>query len=222
VASADAATVVLGIDREDFLARPRYLPDDELRLAVYESLRTLGVLRYTTMRLTPFKAIEVEVGNGVVRLSGHVASELHRHEAVRRVAATPGVRRVEDRLVSDDQLVDAVAQAMLPHRELQPSRVKVSATLGHVVLEGDLDSPRDVELAVSVAAAVPGVASVENRLRAREEQPVPAPSEPSPEPKLLLVEPVEEHPPWRYAGERRVPLPPPANEPGGRAPGGSP
>lgn len=154
--------------------------------------------------------MEVKVHDGVVRLSGHVANELHRREAVRRAAATTGVQRVEDRLVTDEQLINAVALAMLPHRELQPSRVRISATLGKVVLEGELDSASDVELATAVAAAVPGVTSVESRLCAIEEQ-VPAHTAPAPEPHLVMIEPGKACPPWRYAGELRLRRRPPAS-----------
>lgn len=156
IAWADSRAVQLGLDRQQFLKRQLYLPDEELRLAVYESLRTFSPLRDTTIRYIPFRSVAIQVHHGMVRLSGHVANELHRREAVQRAAATPGVLHVEDRLVSDEQLGRAVALAMLPHRELQPSRVRISASLGKVVLEGELDSTSDVELATAVAAAVPG------------------------------------------------------------------
>jgi BON domain-containing protein len=210
IAWADSRAVQLSLDRQQFLKRQLYLPDEELQLAVYESLRTFSPLRYTTIRYTPFRSVAIQVHHGIVRLSGHVANELHRREAVQRAAATPGVLHVEDGLVTDEQLVSAVALAMLPHRELQPSRVRISASLGKVVLEGELDSTCDVELATAVAAAVPGATSVESRLCAVEEQ-VPAHTAPSPEPNLVMIEPGEACPPWRYAGELVLRRRPPAS-----------
>lgn len=160
----DLHAILLSCERRRFLALPRYVPDDELQLAVFDALRTFNPLRYTSVRYTPVRSIEIQVRDGVVRLSGHVANELHRRESTRRAAGMPGVLRVEDRLVTDEQLRDDVALAMRPHPELQPSRVRISGNLGAVLLEGAVDSPRDVALAISVAAAVPGVTAVESRL----------------------------------------------------------
>jgi len=150
---------LLSLDREHFLKQPRYVPDDELGVAAYQAVWTVVPLRYAAVR-----SIEIQVRDGVVRLSGHVANEIRRRQAIRRVNETPGVVQVKDDLVTDEQLVKAVALAMLPYRELQPSRVRISGSLGAVLLEGAVDSPRDVALAISVAAAVPGVTSVESRL----------------------------------------------------------
>jgi osmotically-inducible protein OsmY len=143
--------VVLGLERWQFEAKPLYLPDEEVQQAVYDALKAVGPLRYTALR-----QVEVEVRNGVARLSGHVPTELHRQEAVQVAAAPPGVVKVEDELMTDERLVRAIAVAMLPHPELQPSKITISANLGTVILEGELDSPREVELAAIVAASIPG------------------------------------------------------------------
>jgi len=126
--------VLLSIDRWQFQARPLYVPDEELEQAVYDALRAVGPIRYLALR-----RVEVRAAHGVVRLSGHVPKELHRREAVEIAAAVPGVVRVEDQLVSDERLTSAVALAMQPFPELQPSRVTVHANLGAVILEGELD-----------------------------------------------------------------------------------
>jgi osmotically-inducible protein OsmY len=194
--------IVLVLERWQFEARPLYLPDDEVQQAVYDALKAVGPLRYTALR-----QVEVEVRNGAARLSGHVPTELHRQEAVQVAAATPGVVRVDDDLMSDEQLVRAVAVAMLPHPELQPSKVTISANLGTVILEGELDSPREVELAATVAAGVPGVTRVENRLHVRRPGAVRAQAgDWSPSGRgggLVVLVPVERTL-WRYAGELEV------------------
>jgi osmotically-inducible protein OsmY len=165
VLSIGSQGVRLRLDREGFLRQPVYLPDEELATAVCESLRALAPFRFETRFL---RALEVDARDGVARLFGHVAEEAHGREAVRRASTTPGVLWVEDDLVADERLVSAVALAMVPHRELQPSRVRIQADLGAVRLEGELDSARDVELAAALAASVPGVAAVESRLRTRQ------------------------------------------------------
>ena len=200
VASVESRGVLLGLDREHFLRQPRYVPDDELGVAAYEALWTVVPLRYAAVR-----SIEIQVRDGVVRLSGHVANEVRRRQAIRRVNAAPGVVQVKDDLVTDEQLVKAVALAMLPYRELQPSRVRISSDAGRVILEGELESPRDVELAIWVAGSVPGVASVESGLLARERPgPRPGPHQPprpSQERRLVMIVPGELCPPGRYVTE---------------------
>jgi hypothetical protein len=197
VAQSDVASlesrVLLRLDLEHFLKQPLYVPDDELGLAAYEALWTDVPLRYAALRF-----IEIQVRDGVIRLSGHVANDARRRLAVRRVSATPGVLRVKDDLVTDEQVVTGVALAMLPHRELQPSRVRISADAGRVILEGELESPRDIELAIAVAASVPGVASVESRLRARPRPGPLRPPGPSQAPRLVMIVPGEPCPPSRY------------------------
>jgi osmotically-inducible protein OsmY len=199
VDSVDADRVLLSINRWLFDARPVYVPDEDLEQAVYDALKAVGPIKYHALR-----RIEVTVRHGVVRLSGHVAKELHRHEAIEAVAAVPGVVRVQDELVSDEQLVTAVAVAMRAYPRLQPSRVAVQANLGTVILEGELDSPQDVDLARNVALSVPGVLSVENRLRVRGTPPGRAPATPWPSgggTSGLVVLVSAEWPPWRQAGE---------------------
>ena len=142
---------------------------------------------------------------GLLASPDTIAKELHRRETVSRVAATPAVVAVEDRLITDEQLVNAVALAMLPYPELQPSRVRVRANLGDVVLEGELDSERDIGLAVSLASKVPGVISVENRLCVKRLQVGTSPDLTSQLRTLVLVEPTEA-PQWRRAGELRLRL----------------
>jgi osmotically-inducible protein OsmY len=194
--------VVLGLERWQFEAKPLYLPDEEVQQAVYDALKAVGPLRYTALR-----QVEVEVRNGVARLSGHVPTELHRQEAVQVAAAPPGVVKVEDELMTDERLVRAVAVAMLPHPELQPSKITISANLGTVILEGELDSPREVELAAIVAASIPGVTNVENRLRVRRPGAVRAQAgdwSPSGRGGGMVVLVPAERPLWRYAGELEV------------------
>jgi osmotically-inducible protein OsmY len=97
----------------------------------------------------------------VVRLSGNVVNEAQRRDAIAQTKTAPGVLRIDNQLVSDEQLVDTVALAMVPYPKLQSSRERVSAKLGRVMLEGELGSEDDVELANRVAAEVPSVAVVE-------------------------------------------------------------
>src|SRR5438105_2434903 len=137
------------------------LSDAEVADRVRESFR-----RYRPLANYGTRSIRVEVADGVVTLSGNVPDEAFRLMAVDGAAAAEGVHEVRDRLVSDSQLMTDVAAGLRHHRELQPSRVRVTAYLGVVVLEGEVETAELARLAEAVAAKLPGVVAVENRLRA--------------------------------------------------------
>ena len=200
MASADARNILPDLDRVDFLRSPLYPLDDELAMAVYEAL-----WRYLPIRFAAIHNIEIFCLDAVVRLSGHVSCDLHRKQAGLRAAAAPGVLDVINVLVSDEDLIDAVALALLPYPPLQPSRVRVGARLGTVVLEGELDTEADIHLATRAAAEVPGVAAVQSRLRVRSPGPH---HQPPPAVGLLAIVPAQPRPHWRYPPETvRVKLP---------------
>ncbi len=198
IESVGPGGVRLALQRWQFLQRPLYLPDRELERAVHLSLMTFAPLRYTAVH-----TIDIEARDGFVRISGHVANELHRREGLKRAATAPGVARVDTDLVSDEWLLRAIAREMTGYSQLQPSRVRVRVYLGWVTLEGELGSPRDIELAAAIAAAVRGVISVESHVRVREPGAVVARR--WPEGNLVLIVPGEAWQPWRYA-PRPLPL----------------
>jgi hypothetical protein len=173
---------MLTLDRREFRRLPLYLPDPELELAVYASISGSEALRYIVTRF-----VEIAASDGVITASGNLATEAHRVAVLRCIETTPAVLGVRDALATDEEIVVTIALAMVDHRPLQPSRVRIASRYGRVTLEGDLDSRRDVDLAVAVAGAAPGVASVENRLRvkaARRSIAVPRASG-----RLVLIEP---------------------------------
>jgi osmotically-inducible protein OsmY len=192
VAGADPERgVLLDLDRHRFRRLPRYLPDPELELAVHATLRTSDALRYVVTRF-----VEIAARNGVVTASGHLATEAHRAAVIAGISGTPGVLRVEDALATDEGLVVTIARAMIDHRSLQPSRVRIVSRYGWVTLVGELDLRRDVRLAIAIAAATPGVASVESRLLARTAlREATAAGRPPWRPRPVLIEP-ETVPRW--------------------------
>ncbi|SRR5579875_652713 len=160
VAEMDPQAVRLRLSFEEFQRLPGFLPDPELEEAVYRSLA-----RFAPLRNLGFRPIQVTALDGRVVLTGHLPTDLLREEARRRAAATWGVVAVEDRLVTDHELVVAVTRAFLGHPQLQPSRIRVQAAMGTVTLEGEVDSGGDAELARSLALRVPGVVAVRDRVR---------------------------------------------------------
>jgi BON domain len=160
VLSADRGEVRLATSRAEFLDLPHFLPDGEVVAAVWSSFTESLPFRFSRAA-----SIKVTSRDGAVTLSGHVAHDGHRREAVRCARTTNGVVSVSDRLVSDEHLTAAVAQSFLAHPGLQPSLVRVSVRLGAVALDGELPSEDLIRLASSSATAVAGVTTLENRLR---------------------------------------------------------
>jgi BON domain-containing protein len=160
VLSSDGGRVQLGIPRAEFAGLAHFLPDREVVGSVLDSFRDFKPFRYSGAA-----SMTVDSRGGTVTLSGHVAHEGHRREAVRCAEKAHGVVAVSDRLISDEQLTSAVARSFLPHPDLQPSLVGVSARLGTVVLDGELASEELISRASAVASEVAGVVALENRLR---------------------------------------------------------
>jgi osmotically-inducible protein OsmY len=173
VLSYDGGRIQLGIPRAEFVGLAHYLPDREVVASVRDSFRDFKPFRYSGAA-----SMTVASHGGTVTLSGNVAHEGHRREAVRCAEKANGVVAVSDRLISDEQLMSAVARSFLPHPDLQPSLVGVSARLGTVVLDGELASEELISRALAVASRVDGVIALVNRLK------LPAPRTASPDRRL--------------------------------------
>src|SRR5438105_4879264 len=153
----------------------------------------------------------------------------HRREADERTGRASALRRGARVLCSDDErpvgrlegwiTTDRGDELLVRSGWWDPVVRRVlwsavaRASLGMVALEGELDSPRDIELAVSVAAAVPGVVTVENRLCSRWSgaRPTTARAAP-PDGRLVLIDPRLAWRPWRYAGRLLVAFPRPSED----------
>lgn len=160
VLSTAEGRVQLRIPRTVFLDLAHYLPDQEVVASVWESFRDFRPFRYPRTA-----SVTVTCRDGVVTLSGHVAHEGHRIEAVRCAEKTDGVSAVSDLMVSDEHLISSVTRSFLPYPGLQPSLVRVSVRLGTVALEGELASEELIGVASSLASGIAGVEGLENRLR---------------------------------------------------------
>ena len=122
-------------------------------------------------RLVDAGNLEVLVSGGVVQIDGEVGSYQQKKAINRLVAASPGVRRVVNRLrvvpaapVGDSALARRVEQAIRAEATLGGEAISVSARGGHVELKGTVDTATarlDIEYA---AWHVPGVRQVTNKV----------------------------------------------------------
>jgi osmotically-inducible protein OsmY len=111
------------------------------------------------------------VSGGVVHIDGEVGSYQQKKAINHLVSASPGVRRVVNRLrvvpaapVGDSALAERVQQAIQAEAPLTTQAISVSARDGNVELKGTVDSATarlDVEYA---AWHVPGVRQITNKL----------------------------------------------------------
>ena len=133
-----------------------------------------AVTRYP--HFTIFDDIDLDVRDGVVRLSGKVTQPYKRTEIERRVRRVRGVRRVENAIgvlpVSrgDDRLRSRIARAIYGHPSFwkyaaQPTPpIHIIVERGRVMLTGVVNSEVERMLARSLATSVPGSLSVRSRL----------------------------------------------------------
>ena len=131
---------------------------------------------------TAFNSISIGVKNGVVTLSGTVYGPVDKDSALSRVANTPGVRDIVDKLevapVSpmDDQLRLALARSIYGAPQLQkyaldPAKpIRITVVNGNVTLSGVVDSKMDHDVAGIKANSVPGVFKVVNELQVAGQQ----------------------------------------------------
>jgi osmotically-inducible protein OsmY len=122
-------------------------------------------------RLAERGNLKVLVSGGVVHIDGEVGSYQQKKAIDRLVAASPGVRRVVNRLrvvpaapVGDSALAQRVLQTMEAEASLADQAISISSRGGHVELKGTVDSATARLDAEYAAWHVPGVRQVTNKL----------------------------------------------------------
>jgi osmotically-inducible protein OsmY len=169
-ASPDGAAVLLDADRAMLEGCPPLRPDAALAADVGDAL-VAGNDRQLPPR--SLAGVRVTVDAGAVTLSGALPRASYQRAAQARARRVPGVLGVRDETVADDDLVTAVAQALLADPQTRVAHLLVSCRSGAVWLDGVLPSGADVATAGALAAAVPGVTAVHNGATVR---PVRSPS----------------------------------------------
>jgi uncharacterized protein YrrD len=147
------------------------LPQAVEALSPYRADPQLAVLaRWAIERLGipgRFEGLHTRVSatDGVITLEGHATSRLRAAQMAAAVAAVPGVRGVENRLVCDDELTIAVARALDEDARTRGHLIRVAAHRGAITLGGRAPVAETADVAERIAASVPGVLVVVNQLR---------------------------------------------------------
>lgn len=132
---------------------------DMLSWSVREALS-----RSEPIRAMDMDTLSVEAEGGVVTLRGHVRSAAHAYAAEQIAARVPGVARVINNLVPDEQLERLVAVALAADERTRGHRVAVRVLGGVASLYGAVPSAEDAELVASTVANAGPVRQVVSRL----------------------------------------------------------
>jgi hyperosmotically inducible periplasmic protein len=161
-----------------------------------QDVKTTGAVKGAlalNRRLVPY-AIDVEARQGTVTLRGALPSDDLRELAATVAGAVPDVERVDNALrvagaapptddsdrtmgesLDDQKLAVQVRLAFSLNRDLKGTDIEVDAFRREITLSGAVDRPEQRALAVKIAADVPDVGGVRDRIRQRgEEEPGPA------------------------------------------------
>lgn len=153
-------------DRERRVLTPEEA--EELRERVYH------VLNHT---YPPFRElilpIAVQVDGDEVILQGWVPTLTLKRVATRLAMEVPGVSRVRNELIADEELERKVAEVLEQEPSLEDDfpGIHINVVAGAVTLWGTVSTEADRQRAEELARQVPGVRKVINQLRVREGQP---------------------------------------------------
>lgn len=139
-------------------AQPSEL-DLELQELVMEAIDDDNIVRESDVPVT------VTVLDGIAAVSGVVLSKTMHDRVLYAAARTRGVKKVIDNLISDPEIENAIAQLLSSIPNLKTYTVKVTSYMGQVTLYGGVASDEQHEEALALAASVPGVVSVNDRLQ---------------------------------------------------------
>jgi len=118
--------------------------DRDLEARVNQALWSYSLLRESRCPIIVIARAEV------VELTGTVCTEPMKRTVLRLAEAVPGVRKVQDNLVSDESL--------------EHNKVTVRSVLGAVYLKGQVESAMVKEEVGRIASQVPGAQMVINEL----------------------------------------------------------
>jgi len=144
------------------------MPDKDLRLDIIDELDFEPGIDAAD--------IGVAVDDGVVTLTGHVASYAERLNARRIVESIRGVRAIADKIevrpagadvTSDDEIARRVADLLAWNASVPAEKVRVTVSKGIVTLEGELEWRYQAEAAERAVSRLAGIVGIGNHLTVR-------------------------------------------------------
>lgn len=135
--------------------------DEKLARRVYRALTGVKPLRSRR------SLIQVRVSDGIVTLTGVVATYPVKAQALKTARDVAGVQQVRDELLTDSNLETKIVHALSndPHTHRVALGIIVNAVNGLVGLLGRVPTWEIAQAAEAIAAGVPGVRAVSNHLQ---------------------------------------------------------
>ncbi len=152
--------VYLSAKKADLKALPEERPDPIL---VTEAERALQAERI--LEGAEIKDIRVSARRGLITLNGYVPNAAQKTRAEQAARQIPGVLEVENRLVVDEDLKLAAAEAVAQITDSSAGRIFVDAKNGYIVLTGEMPSDESRLASEERAGSVPEIRGVLNWVR---------------------------------------------------------
>ncbi len=161
VSDVNSKGVWLSVDRGKFQGLPDYKTDtstlNEIEMAIWND---------QVLRIIDFHEIDVQVKNGVVSLNGHLSGIENEKRVESAIGSITGILGVRNHLVMDDDLLNKVAEALIPIDQVEGNHVFAKVENGVAGLSGNVVSIQARDLAEQYAANVPSIRGVINGIAA--------------------------------------------------------
>lgn len=151
-------TVYVSLTRQELNSLEKYTPrsDKDLLVEIGDKLS----------QITDFDLnhIKVELVDGLVKLTGSVASVMGKERAQRIAESVKGVLGVQNEIRTNTEVESRVTTALLTDPRTLLARIDVTCDAGVVTLRGSVKDKAIIEAATEIAANQPGVRQVENKM----------------------------------------------------------
>lgn len=161
LSAIEPGAVVIDLTPEAVDELPVYQADADLAYRAHEALEGVGPLTEDDIRF-----LRVDVGDGVATVTGHIRFRSWADRVQDEIAAIPGVLGVENLLVCDDELGQEVASALVAVPHTHAFSFACTVHYGVVELHGRAGDAETAEAAAEMAAHIPMVRGVVNRIAA--------------------------------------------------------
>ena len=109
-------------------------------------------------------SLNIEVRDGRVRLAGRMRTLAMKEISEYLLLRSKGVRGVRNEVITDPEIVRAVADVLATDEQLGPACIRVDSRDGRVILSGSVPDEALIQRAVELASGVPLLTDVESRL----------------------------------------------------------
>lgn len=150
----------ISLRQDELMEMPVYVPDQEAYGNAMEALTT-----HDTSHHDAYRAVHLEVKHGVARLTGNVRFPIDKKIAENSVRKAIGILSVSNEIITDWDLSIYLSEALACDKLTYRGLVLIESFLGHISLQGHLNSQSSADRAVAVVDGVSGVRSLRNDIR---------------------------------------------------------